>query len=845
MKKSDLKINVWGEYVLLLISFITLLFSLCSCAEDQNENDTDVPEISYIMKGQFIDTYVQGLEYKTSTQNGITDSNGYFNYKMGEIVEFSIGNTKIGTCTAKQVVTPIDIVGAADINDIRVLNICRLLQSLDIDGNLDNGIQLNEIIVDETKIQIDFSMSETDFENNSEVNELFSTLNLMQVFTDSKTRILCSTEEAKNHFVKSLESVSNYPYSLIKTGLPMEKAMNVPTSVLTNMKNLVYFLIEDCKNDFEKAKVLHDWIALNIAYAFDMYQSNNFGPMDAESVFNRRTGVCEGYSNLFLEFCNIARVTCVKVHGKAKGYSGLEGHAWNSLYINNHWYLVDTTWDAGGINNDQFVFAYKNNYLFTDPRIYISNHLPNESKWQLLEKPISIDYFINLPDAKGHFGLIFEINEPLLEYPHKYSYNVEDEFYFSVKSDIDYSLYVTVKNDLEQTIDTSNLILSTIVGGYNDLRVKFPEAGSYDVSFNFWNNQSDSTSNFLGTISYKLFANTGASLLFPHISLSNNCNIIETIQPKEYNPDIEEEFHFNVKSDTDYSVSVTVKNEFEQTIDTSNLILSTIVGGYNDLRVKFPEAGSYDVSFNFWDNSSQSTSNFLGSISYKLSANIGASLLFPYMYFSNDCNIFETIELKEYNPDVYNTFQATVVSNKKNSNIWGIIKNESDDFFYENSGYILKIQKEDEYHFHFLFPETGSYRISVHGDIENESYTNNCFTALKYDINVLEVSNTIYPTIYGAYEKYKCYTIEPLEYKKNISSPFTIKIPKEGIPDCEVKILDEDNITIDTQNILETVNDNFFHIIRINLIAPGEYRIFIMISETEEWVLSYDVNYVL
>jgi len=726
--------NIFGNYLLLNMFFILLLISLCSCAEDQNENDTDIPKISYLKKGQFIDTYVQGLEYQTNSQNGLTDSKGYFNYKTGETITFSIGNTIIGTCIAKQFISPLDIAETSDINNIIVLNISRLLQSLDIDGNLDNGIQINETIHDEMKVQIDFSLNETDFENNSEINDLFTSLNLIQVFADNKTRTLCSIEKARNHLENSLKSVVNFPYCLLESGEPMEKAVNVPDSISSNISNIVNYLIEDCENDFEKVKVLHDWIALNIAYAYDMYQSNNYGPMDAESVFKRRTGVCEGYSNLFLELCNIAHVTCLKIHGKSKGYGwstsgSLGGHAWNSVSINDYWYLVDTTWDAGGIRDNKFVFAYGNNYLFTDPRIFISNHFPNDSKWQLLEQKISIDQFKNLPETIGHFGLLFEINNPLFEFPYKYAYQVENEFSFIVNSDLNFSLWTYITNEFDQTIDTKNLIFSQKIGQYQNLKIKFPEQGLYKVNFNF-----------------------------------------------------------------------------------SNLI----------------------------DNSY----NFLANISYFIDANEGASFLFPYMYISENCNnILTIIEPVEYNSEIYNRFNVSVLAKEK-SNIWTMIESEAGERYYKHSEYIVCHKQNNEYLYKYLFPETGKYTIGIYGEINKEGYTNMCYTNLEYDINVLESTDLIFPTIYQAYEEYKYYNIEPLEYQKNINTPFIIKVPFKEMPVCKVQILGKDGY-LDTQNIVETDFDSLYHIFKINFLDIGEYKVFIVTSDTDEMIISYDLNYSL
>ena len=95
--------------------------------------------------GVFLDGPVGGIAYKTPSQAGITKADGVFLYKEGETVTFSIGALALGSAVGKKVITPLDIVpGAKDAADQRVVNICVVLQTLDVDGNPDNGIMITE-----------------------------------------------------------------------------------------------------------------------------------------------------------------------------------------------------------------------------------------------------------------------------------------------------------------------------------------------------------------------------------------------------------------------------------------------------------------------------------------------------------------------------------------------------------------------------------------------------------------------------------------------------------------------------------------------------------------------------
>jgi hypothetical protein len=132
------------------------------------------------LQGQFKDSYVEGISYSTGTQSGITDIHGTFSYRAEETVTFALGNVVLVSASGSQLVTPVDLVaGATDEKNDAVANIGCLLQSLDLDGNPDNGISL------------DFSAP--GFGNSPALSDLFRRLNNANLF--SKKRCLVSPRE--------------------------------------------------------------------------------------------------------------------------------------------------------------------------------------------------------------------------------------------------------------------------------------------------------------------------------------------------------------------------------------------------------------------------------------------------------------------------------------------------------------------------------------------------------------------------------------------------------------------------------------------------------------------------
>jgi hypothetical protein len=171
-----------------------------------SDNDTST------LQGFFVDSPVEGLDYRTATRSGITNAAGTFEYQNGEVVTFSIGDVVLGEGTAKQTMTPIDLVaGAVDQTNPVVTNICRFLLSLTVDGDYTTRVLLSTEIRNEVDGRpIYFQQSIDGFESDPDVENLFITLNALNVFTDGNDRELCPYQDAQNHLLETLREDPGY-----------------------------------------------------------------------------------------------------------------------------------------------------------------------------------------------------------------------------------------------------------------------------------------------------------------------------------------------------------------------------------------------------------------------------------------------------------------------------------------------------------------------------------------------------------------------------------------------------------------------------------------------------------
>ncbi|MDX2195535.1 MAG: transglutaminase domain-containing protein [Cytophagales bacterium] len=153
--------------------------------------------------------------------------------------------------------------------------------------------------------------------------------------------------------------------------------------------------------DALKVRAIFVWMSGNISYDLSMFKSGNVRDQTPEGVLKRKTAVCQGYSELFKKLCILTGVPCEVVAGYSKGFGYRQGrsfkntdHAWNTVKINNQWMLLDATWGAGYLNeNDDYVASFTEEHFLTAPHRFIIKHLPADPMWQLMKNPIDIKTF--------------------------------------------------------------------------------------------------------------------------------------------------------------------------------------------------------------------------------------------------------------------------------------------------------------------------------------------------------------------------------------------------------------------------------------------------------------------
>lgn len=137
---------------------------------------------------------VENVSYRTKTQSGTTKANGEFMYESGESVTFSIGKLTFPETPAKATVTPLDIAQTKDVKQPSVVNMLRLLETLDKDANPNNGIFITQAAEKAAEV-VNFKQSVAKFEQSPAVKDLIS-----HAGQDTKVSALVPADSAISNF---------------------------------------------------------------------------------------------------------------------------------------------------------------------------------------------------------------------------------------------------------------------------------------------------------------------------------------------------------------------------------------------------------------------------------------------------------------------------------------------------------------------------------------------------------------------------------------------------------------------------------------------------------------------
>lgn len=204
------------NYKPLIIAMSAMALSACNDNNDHHNVDHTAPA-AQVQTAYFIDSTISGLRYNSGSQQGITGTDGKFNYQAGETVTFKLGDITLGTAkpTSDKLLLKSLNNGTTEQGNLSNSSINRavLLQTLDQDADSSNGIQLDSTMLTQFKNTdtLDFNIAPDQFAQ--QLGSLLAKLNIASSVVDAalaKDNLLLSEAKAMGkvtlHYDKNIGS---------------------------------------------------------------------------------------------------------------------------------------------------------------------------------------------------------------------------------------------------------------------------------------------------------------------------------------------------------------------------------------------------------------------------------------------------------------------------------------------------------------------------------------------------------------------------------------------------------------------------------------------------------------
>ena len=165
--------------------------------------------VAVVSTGTFVDAPVDGLNYESGSVSGVTDSDGEFEYEVGNTIRFFIGDVALGEAVkGKSLITPLDLVNNGEIDTPAVINIARLLQSLDSDPG-DGFITIPAAVraaAARSNVALSSAIEVLDFSDATAFVNVASHLVAVLTRDYPFTAVLVDADNARAHMIRSIDS---------------------------------------------------------------------------------------------------------------------------------------------------------------------------------------------------------------------------------------------------------------------------------------------------------------------------------------------------------------------------------------------------------------------------------------------------------------------------------------------------------------------------------------------------------------------------------------------------------------------------------------------------------------
>ena len=312
----------------------------------------------------------------------------------------------------------------------------------------------------------------------------------------------------------------------------------------------------------EVAWIVYAWICNNIEYDVDGYKTGFLVDISPEGIFRTGKTISWGYANLFSDICIYVGIKCISISGFAKGltYRHKRGfvdtnHEWNAIEINNVWHLVDCTWGAGFINEeDKFERKFMPHYFMTPPQIFIYDHYSNG--FQLQAQKMSLKRFEKMPLLKLQY-FIADV-ECISHDIFTDLYPTETSFLMEFTCAEEYTISGNLEKTNGQRIENAVLVQYREVGAVFEFFLQLPVGE--DCLFNLFTRSIEDEWAF--SAEFFLHATPNISITKnmskPVYALNTNLYLVKPIQ---WNLDLGKDINYELQVSDDTNVELVNKSQ--------------------------------------------------------------------------------------------------------------------------------------------------------------------------------------------------------------------------------------------------------------------------------------------
>ncbi|MCV9926950.1 transglutaminase [Flavobacterium sp. LS1R49] len=191
----------------------------------------------------------------------------------------------------------------------------------------------------------------------------------------------------------------------------------------SSTEDLATRIQRDFTSEYDRARAIYSWIALNIKYDYKAYlnpqkpvqfsyrneaekqkQIELIKEKTWQKAFDSQKAVCEGFTLLYQRLASLVDLKSEVIRGDSKQLLTdigreklLSNHAWNTVQVDGKWILVDVTWGQGYYDSNKKVMVnyFNSVYFDTDPKYFFDKHFPDSGMY--LERKLNQEDFLNGP----------------------------------------------------------------------------------------------------------------------------------------------------------------------------------------------------------------------------------------------------------------------------------------------------------------------------------------------------------------------------------------------------------------------------------------------------------------